>query len=393
MNSSTTSFPSAKPALAEFRRAFPELDTALRHHPDGTPCIVATNSHPGGLALRIDLDQNPALHFGPHHDHYDATADGWRELLGDVRKIVSGTLLSCTATDAGASWKWHSFFDTSTTPLDTDADAFHFLVDSQWNPMTGELLVRSARVGAVLDAIAWDPAGSRHFTLAPDWFQTVIRPTGLDYLRAAVEVQSSPGGSLLEAFSFDAGDDTYECRRDAARWVLRPAPWTCPSRKRRILASAPTLDTFLDLPLPPPANSTIRDALSALPAWDIAITRARGEDDTPWTIETPLDSIGLCGLFDDWTQCPAHYQTVVLRPDEAVAVRPVFDRLNTRLGTRIDHGSNPQILPSHLVSSAFSLLRAEAARRRTPVTRAALSKLLPVFETAVSLHMPVSFRF
>jgi hypothetical protein len=392
MNSSPTSFPSAKPALTECRRALPELDTALRHHPDGTPYIVTTNPHPGGLFLRIDLDQNPAIHFGPHHDHYDPTADGWRDLLGDVRKIVSGTLLSCTATDADASWKWHTFLDNSTTPLDTDADAFRFLVDSQWNPATGELLVRSARVGAVLDAIAWNPIYNRHFALTPDWFQTVTRPTGLDYLLAAVEVQSTLGGSLLEAFSFDVGDNTYECRRDATRWVLRPAPWTCPPRKCRLLASAPTLDTLLALPLPPPANSTIRDALSVLPAWDIAISRARGEDDTAWTIETPLDPIGLCGLFDDWTKCPAHYRSVVLRPDEAAAVHPVFDRLNTRLGTRIDHATNPQILPSHLVPSAFTLLRTEAARRRTPSVRSALSKLLPVFETATSLNMPISFH-
>ncbi len=393
MNSSPLSFPSPKRALADLRRALPDFDATLRKHPGGDPFIAVANPHPGGQPIRIDLDQNPALHFGPHHDHYDATDDGWRDLIGDARKIVSGTILACTCTDADASWKWHTFLDTATDPLDTDADAFHFLADSQWNPMIGELLSRSARVGAVIDVIAWNPAANRHFALSSDWFQTLVRPTGLDYLLAAVEVQSTPGGSLLEAFAFDAGDDTWECRRDATRWVLRPAPWTCPPRKRRALASAPTLDALLDLPLPPSFRSTIRDALSALPAWDISIIRARGEDDTPWTVETPLDAIGLCGLFDDWTKCPARYRTVVLRPDEASAVQPAFDRMNARLGTRIDHTASPQILPSRLVPSAHALLRSCIARRRTATFRAAAAKLLPVFETAESLHMPISFHF
>lgn len=385
--------PPAKTALAALRRALPGLAANLRKHPDGTPYITVANPHPGGQPLRIDLDDEPALHFGPHHDHYDDTADGWRTLLDAAQKIISGTLLTCTITDTDASWKCHTFLDTSTEPLDTDTDAFHFLADSQWNPMTSELLVRFARVGAVLDALAWDPANNRHFTLAPDWFTTLVRPTGLDYLLAAVEVQSIPGGSLLEAFAFDAGDDTYECRREATRWILRPAPWTCPPRKRRILATAPTLEALLDLPLPPPTHITIRDALAAHPAWDITIIRARGEDDIPWTIETPLDPIGLCGLFDDWTKCPARYRTIVLRPDEATAIQSALDRLNARLGTRIDRTSSPQNIPSRLVPSALAFLRTEAARRRTPATRAALAKLLPLFETAASLRMPVSFRF
>ena len=385
--------PPARTALDDLRRALPEFTAVLRKHPDGAPFITVANPHPGGPSLRIDLDGEPALHFGPHHDHYDDTADGWRTLLGDARKIVSGTLLACTFTDGEASWEHHTFLDTASSPLDTDADAFLILVSRQWNAMTGELLARSARVGAVLDALAWAPAANRHFALSPDWFKTLVRPTGLDYLFAAVEVQSTPGGSLLEAFAFGAGDDTYECRRTATRWVLRPAPWTCPPRKRRILGTAPTLDAFLDLPLPPPARATIRDALVACPAWDIAIDRARGEDDTPWTIETPLDPIGLCGLFDDWTQCPARYRTVVLRPDEAASVQPAIDRLNARLGTRIDRTASPQILPARLIPDALALLRTEAARRRTPSTRAAFAKVLPIFETAASLRMPVSFRF
>ena len=134
-------------------------------------------------------------------------------------------------------------------------------------------------------------------------------------------------------------------------------------------------------------------ALSALPAWNVSIIRARGEDDTPWTVETPLDAIGLCGLFDDWTKCPARYRTVVLRPDEASAVQPAFDRMNARLGTRIDHTAVPWTLPSRLVPSAHALLRSCIARRRTATFRAAAAKLLPVFETAESLHMPISFHF
>lgn len=379
--------------LADLRRALPGLAVSRRRHSDGAPFLSVVNPHPGGQPLRIDLDGDPALHFGPHHDHYDPTPDGWRALLADASKIVSGTLVVCTFSDADTSWEFHSFIDLSASPLHSDADAFSVIVDSQWNPMAGELLTRSARVGAVLGVLAWNPAANRRFALAPDWFQTIVRPTGLDYLLAAAEVQTTPGGSLLESFSFDAGDATYECRRDTTRWLLRPAPWTCPPRKRRTLASAPTLEALLDLPLPPPATSTIRTALSALPAWDIFIVRARGEDDTPWTVETPLDPVGLCGLFDDWVRCPAHYLSATLRPDEAAAVRPFISLLNKRLDAAIDPKTSPLLLPSRYAAPALSLLRSWLARRRRPASRAAAAKLLPVFESASALRMPVSFHF
>ncbi|MBR6021049.1 MAG: hypothetical protein IK066_01365, partial [Kiritimatiellae bacterium] len=248
--------------LASLRAALPGLFVARRRHSDGAPFLAVSNPHPGGEPVRIDLDGEPALHFGPHHDHYDPTPDGWRALLGDARRIVGGTLVVCSFSDADASWQWHAFVDTGEpwaapdsppaahaafSPLRTEADAFRVLVDSQWNPMVGELFARFARVGAVLDVRAWDPAQNRRISLAPDWFQTIVRPTALDYLLAAVEVQSTPGGSLLESFSFNADDATYEALLDGSRWILRPAPWTCPPRQRRPIASAPTLDALLDL--------------------------------------------------------------------------------------------------------------------------------------------------
>ena len=392
MNAVPRSRPDPAAALVELRSALPGLTVSRRRHPDGGPFLSVANPHPGGQPLRIDLDGAPALHFGPHHDHYEPTPDGWRDLIADASQIVAGTIVTCTGTDADASWKWHTFLDTSSTPLATDADAFRFLAHSQWNNIAGELLVRSARVGAVLDVLAWNPAGNRHFALSPDWFQTLVRPTGLDYLLAAVEVQSTPGGFLLDAFSFGAGGDTFECRRDGSRWVLRPAPWTCPPRKRRILASAPTLDAILDTPLPE-TDTTIRAALAALPSWDIFIQRARGEDDTPWTFETPLDTIGLCGLFDDWVQCPARFLSVTLRPDESAAILPFVSKLNARLGLGIVKNASPCLLPSRCAAAALDLLRAWLARQRRPAVREAAAKLLPVFESAAALRMPVSCRF
>jgi hypothetical protein len=390
MNPTPAPFPPPETALADLARTLPDLPATLRRHDDGTPFLHIDNPN-GGSSLRIDLDDSPALHFGPHHDHYDPTLDGWLALLAAARKIVDGTLLACTFSDADASWPVHFFLDLSVDPLCTDVDAFRVLVDTQWNPMAGELLARSARVGAVLSALAWNPAGNRRFALDPDWFQTLVRPTGLDYLLAAAEVQTTPGGSLLEAFAFDAGDATYECRRDASRWLLRPAPWTCPSRRQcRPLASAPTLDALLDLPLPPPAASTVRDALAAQPAWNVFITRTRGDDDTPWTLQTPLDPIGLCGLFDDWVQCPSHYLSVTLRPDEAASVRPFFNQLDGHFGTHFD---SADVLPSRFAAPALALLHTWQARLRRPAVRAAAAKLLPVFESAATRRMPISYHF
>ena len=382
-------FPRPKAAFTDLVRTFPDLYATLGRHDDGTPFLHLDNPDDAS-PLRIDLDASPALHFGPHHDHYEHTFDGWLALLADARKIVEGTLLACTFSDADTSWPVHFFHDLSAEPLNTDVDAFRVLVDTQWNPMAGELLVRSARVGAVLSALAWHPADNRRFALDPDWFQTLVRPTGLDYLLAAAEVQTTPGGSRLEAFSFDAGDATYECRLTATRWLLRPAPWTCPPRQCRPLATAPTLDALLDLPLPPPATSTVRDALAALPAWNVAITRTRGDDDTPWTLQTPLDPIGLCGLFDDWVQCPSHFLSVTLRPDEAASVRPFFDQLDGHFGTHFDRAD---VLPSRFAAPALTLLRDWLAHLRRPAVRAAAAKLLPVFESAATRRMPVAYHF
>ncbi|MBR6022313.1 MAG: hypothetical protein IK066_07835, partial [Kiritimatiellae bacterium] len=142
-----------------------------------------------------------------------------------------------------------------------------------------------------------------------------------------------------------------------------------------------------------PAAATVRDVLAALPAWDVSIARARGEDDLPWTVETPLDPMGLCGLLDDWVRCPAHYLSATLRPDEASAVRPFVALLNDRLGASIDLNTSPVLLPSRCAAPALALLRSWIARRRRPAARDAASKLLPVFESAATLRMPVSFRF
>ena len=54
----------------------------------------------------------------------------------------------------------------------------------------GEFLGRFARAGAKLEWTAWNPAESGSVELTSDWFETIVRPTGLD---AVVPRAGSPG--------------------------------------------------------------------------------------------------------------------------------------------------------------------------------------------------------
>lgn len=72
----------------------------------------------------------------------------------------------------------------------TEADAFRFVVDFFTDgSAAGEFPGRFARAGAKLEWTAWNPAESGAVELTADWFETIVRPTGLDAVLASREAQ------------------------------------------------------------------------------------------------------------------------------------------------------------------------------------------------------------
>ncbi len=88
---------------------------------------------------------------------------------------------------------------------------------------------------------------------------------------------------------------------------------------------------------------------------------------------------------------PRHFRSVRLTDAEVRAVFPAFEKMNGKLGVRIDR-CEEEILPSFLATEALALLRVFRDHAANPATRKAAEKVLPVFEKAAELRMPVAFR-
>lgn len=184
--------------LDEFRRALPghKITFHRENDPDGESpdCgefrILVANPH-GGEPLRIDLGGEPTLFFGGAHVHFFERDDDWDVLLDYAKKIVAGEMRAFAISTDGA-WQGSRFdgprFDGSF--VRTEADAFRFVVDFFTDgSAAGEFLGRFARAGAKLEWTAWNPAESGAVELTADWFETIVRPTGLDAVLASREAQ------------------------------------------------------------------------------------------------------------------------------------------------------------------------------------------------------------
>lgn len=385
---------------AALRRVLPGISVFRGKFRDDTPAIVVANPNPDGLSILIRLHAPFLVNFGNCVLPRVGEPFGhWRDIVDVVRKIVAGTLKSCTFAVADGSLQWHELCDTSAAPIGSATEAFCAFF-RQERIACSQLPVRAALAGAVLDVEEWDPDRNRHFHLRADWFKALALPTALDALLACVEAPNPPGDNLLEFFQFPFGDLSYECRNYCGRWLLRSGGWE--ARNKFPLVSAPSLEALLSSPMPsadPPV--AIRDILAGLPANAIFIRRDDGEpwNHPCWVVETPLDPRGVYGLLDDKARCPDRFRAVTLRHGEA----RILNDLGRHLAFSLYPGIFPErhvLVPAPDARPALGFLdkiaNAPLKKRRLDhyddETRAAAGKLRPVFESAAALGMPVSIR-
>ena len=401
--------------LDEFRRALPGHRITLHREgdPDGESpdCgdirILVANPR-GGCPLRIDLGGEPTVFFGGWHAHFLDRDDEWNVLVDDAKKIVAGSMRAYVISSNG---RWYGSrsaeprFDGSF--VRSEADAFRTIVDF-YDRRTGEFLQQFARTGAKLEWTAWNPEENGSVELGRDWFATVARPTGLDAVLASHEAQGRNGNGLLVSFEFSFRGTRFECQRTGRKWtIVRKRFFRSEPGAKPIVAGG--FGVLLDATLPKCRKTTVRDALSRIHAFDVEIfwrepknatrapslSRSRGNSvrKTPAVrnlVEVPVDDRGLYGLVYESASSPAHFLSVRLTDAAVRSLFPAFEEMNAKFGIRIDR-CEEEILPSRFASDALALLRAFRDRPEDSAARKAVEKVLPVFEKAARLRMPVSF--
>ena len=402
----------------EFCRAFPghKITFHRENDPDGESpdCgefrVLVANPH-GGCPLRIDLGGEPTLFFGGVHIHFSDNDDDWGVLIDYALKIISGSMRAFNISSDG-DWRGSKFgepgFDGSF--VKTEANAFRFIVDN-CSTRLGNLLPVFARKGATLEWTAWDPAENGKIKLNADWFKTIAKPTGLDAVMASRETGNRNGNGSFDSFEFDFHGDWIKCRRHGRRWTVERDGILMLS-ERTTKVSAASFKKLLDTVMPKCRKTTVRDALAEIHAFDVEACWTSPDDQdsvanndspckgvtdnatagrTTCTVEVPLDNVGLCGLEFESARIPSHFLTVTLGEKETEAVFAVFEEMNGAFGIRIDRYEE-EILPSRFVAAALKLLRSFLDRASAPAVRKVAEKILPVFEKAASLRMPVAFR-
>ncbi|MBR1837728.1 MAG: hypothetical protein IJ783_10635 [Kiritimatiellae bacterium] len=403
--------------LDVFRRNLPGLEITFHREgdPDGESpdCgdirILVANPH-GGCPLRIDLGGDPTVFFGGWHAHFFDHDDEWNVLVEDAKKIVAGSMRAYAISSNG---RWYGSrsaerrFDGSF--VRSKAEAFRFIVDF-YDRGTGAFLRQFARKGAKLEWTAWNPEENGSVELEPDWFATVARPTGLDAVLASHEAQWRNGNGLLDSFEFSFRGTSFECRRTGRKWtIVRKRLFRSEPDAKPIVAGS--FATLLDATLPRCRKTTVRDALTRSHAFDVEIfwrdpkssTQSRSLSRLRCNffrkaatarnlVEVPVDDRGLYGLEYESAATPAHFLSVRLTDAAIRSLFPAFVEMNAKFGIRIDQ-SEEEILPSRFAADARALLRTFRDRAADPVARKAAEKVLPVFEQAAKLRMPVAFWF
>lgn len=400
--------------FGQFQRVLPGL--AITFHREGDPdgespdCgdyrIVVSNPR-GGEPLRIDLGGETTLFFGGTHLHFFDNDDEWSVLMDYARRIVVGSMRALVVSSAG---KWqYSRLDES--DIGTEADAFFAIVDDRASKSCGFFLKAFAKHGAILKWTSWNPEGNRVVELSPDWFRTIAKCSGLDAVLASREADGDDGNGRLSSFEFDFNVDRVECRRHGRRWrVERTALLGEEDKPLVIFASG--FKSLFDAVIPKCRKTTVRNVLSRLHAFDVEIcwepengaaflAKPTAIPKSPrkvkpqsslgrHAVEVPLDQIGLYGITFNSRHASPRFLSVSLTEEEGKAISPMFGKMNGRFGTLMDHGED-KILPSRFASDALKLAGSFLAPAKTGVLLAAAGKLMPIFEKAAKIRMPILF--
>ena len=226
---------------------------------------------------------------------------------------------------------------------------------------------------------------------------------------ASREAQGRKGNGLLHSFEFWFRRATFQCRRSGIRWTVERRAFRRGKKTESI--SVPSFEALLDSTLPKCRKTTVREALSRCHAFDVEVfwrepkTDAKLSRSLPASrtdsvakgprarsvVEAPLDGAGLYGLEYESAATPRHFRSVRLTDAEVQALFPAFKEMNAKLGVRIDR-CEEAILPSFLATKVLAELRSFRDRAADPATRKVAEKVLPVFEKAAELRMPVAFQ-
>ena len=126
-----------------------------------------------------------------------------------------------------------------------------------------------------------------------------------------------------------------------------------------------------------------------------SITKEKSRARTPCpsarsVIEVPLDTRGIYGLEYESAATRKHFLSAALTEAETDAVFSAFKEMNAMFGLHIDRHEE-EILPSRFASAASAFIRSFRNHAATSTIRTAMEKILPVFEKAAVLGMPVAF--
>ena len=401
----------------EFRRALPghkitfhRKDTPDGESPDcGVYRIIVSNPH-GGEPLRIDLGENETtLSFGGSHLYVFNSDEEWCILIDYAKKIVAGLMLSVSFSVArSGEWKWTNFNERI---IRSDSDAFQAVVDGCANGAGGRLRW-FAKAGAKLVWTSWKPSESGTIELSPSWFQTIARITALDAVLASHESEDRNENGMLSMFEFPAEAGRFTCQKTDSGLDGKYGWNVFLTAEENPSVAAPDFNALLESPLPHCGpGDTIREALSDVHAFDVEMDwispggivpkiKNKPIDENGKTsftafrfeIAVPLDGIGLYGVKFVSTRIPARYQSISLTQKESESIFSFFTEINVKYGLHIDRFKE-EILPSLYAADALVLLRGFCNCSMPDATRATAERILPVFEKAAKLRMPVCFWF